>query len=119
MEFNIKKFSILKLYQPEAPKIRILQISDLHIDFEYQPNSIGACGQPLCCRNTSKLANQSEKLTPEMLAGYWGDYRNCDVPIWLVENLFDFISNNEKVRVFEAFISKIFFEDSADKLVFK
>jgi len=31
------------------------------------------------------------------LAGYWGDYRNCDVPLWTVENMFDHISKNEDV----------------------
>ena len=31
-------------------------------------------------------------------AGYWGDYRNCDVPVWTVESMFDYIANNEKVN---------------------
>ncbi len=29
-------------------------------------------------------------------AGYWGDYRNCDVPLWTVENMFEHISKTEQ-----------------------
>jgi sphingomyelin phosphodiesterase len=37
----------------ESPKIRILHLSDLHIDFQYQPGSPADCLDPLCCRNIS------------------------------------------------------------------
>ncbi len=30
-------------------------------------------------------------------AGYWGDARHCDIPLWTVENMFDYISKNENV----------------------
>ena len=31
------------------------------------------------------------------MAGYWGDYRNCDIPLWTAENMFKHISENEEV----------------------
>jgi hypothetical protein len=52
----------------------------------------------LCCRNSS--SSKLNELDDLKLAGYWGDYRNCDVPIWTVENMFDYISKNENVIYF-------------------
>ena len=75
-----------------------MQLTDLHIDFEYQPGSLADCGQPLCCRNSStNLSSLNEAIKDDKKAGYWGDYRNCDSPLWTVENMFDFISKNEQV----------------------
>lgn len=79
---------------PSSPKIRILQMSDIHIDFEYQVGALAACDQPLCCRNSSTSKLNSK--TAGNLAGVWGDYRNCDVPLRTVENMFDYISKNEE-----------------------
>lgn len=31
-------------------------------------------------------------------AGYWGDYRNCDSPIWAYDDVIDRISEVHKVR---------------------
>ena len=84
----------------DAPKARILHISDIHIDFEYQPGSIANCGQPLCCRNSSTIKKKHAKVAKNFKsnkAGYWGDYRNCDTPLWTIENMFDHISKNEEV----------------------
>ena len=81
---------------PTAPKLRVLHLTDLHIDFEYLPKSLADCDQPLCCRPSSTSKNQT--ITPDRLAGYWGDYRNCDVPLWTIENMFQHISQNEQVK---------------------
>ncbi|CAF0958145.1 unnamed protein product [Brachionus calyciflorus] len=81
---------------PDAPKLKVLHLSDIHIDFEYQPGAVAECGQPLCCRNSSTLKTASKKLTDDKLAGFWGDYRNCDVPVWTVENMFEHLSKNEQ-----------------------
>ena len=106
--------------KPDSPTIRILQLSDIHIDFEYQPGALAECGQPLCCRNSSTIKRGDVKSSSnETSSGYWGDYRNCgiymiinfnesirnfkqnndlDVPLWTVENMFDHISKNEDVK---------------------
>jgi sphingomyelin phosphodiesterase len=103
---NVPKPPVVENHPPaeDAPKLRILHLSDLHVDFEYQPGSIANCGQPLCCRNSSTLkANKigtrmHSSQTNEPPAGYWGDYRNCDIPIWTLENMFEYISKNEQVN---------------------
>jgi len=38
----------------------------------------------------------------DMSAGgafYWGDYRNCDIPLWTLENMFQHIAEYEKVNL--------------------
>jgi sphingomyelin phosphodiesterase len=74
-----------------------LHLSDIHIDFEYQPGALADCDQPLCCRNIS-TTKRLDSLTGESFAGFWGDYRSCDIPLWTVEDMFDHISKHEKVK---------------------
>ncbi len=71
-------------------------MSDIHLDFEYQPGSIANCDQPLCCRNSSTIKHRNQSHAQESLSGYWGDYRNCDVPLWTVESMFNHIAKNEQ-----------------------
>ena len=86
--------------KPGSPVIRILQLADIHIDFEYQPGAIAECAQPLCCRNISTLRNDVIEFEESIYAGFWGDYRSCDIPLWTVENMFEHISKNEDVKIF-------------------
>jgi len=80
--------------KPDAGKLRILQLTDIHIDFEYQPGAVADCLDPLCCRNQS--TPPSHYANPNTTgAGFWGDYRSCDIPFWTVENMFQYIANNE------------------------
>ncbi|KAF5302364.1 hypothetical protein FQA39_LY10403 [Lamprigera yunnana] len=58
----------------EAKPFKVLQLTDLHYDPNYRPNSNANCGEPVCCQKGSTPA------TPEDAAGYWGDYRHCDLP---------------------------------------
>lgn len=77
----------------ETKHFKVLQISDIHIDLEYSENSNAVCGEPLCCRASSP-GSGSEFLNPRNRAGFWGDYRDCDVPLRTVEETFRFIRNN-------------------------
>ncbi|KPM07774.1 hypothetical protein QR98_0062760, partial [Sarcoptes scabiei] len=79
---------------PFRPKqfFKILQISDIHIDLDYRENANAVCGEPLCCRASSPQSN--EPIDPKNRAGYWGDYRDCDVPLRLVEETFKSIRHN-------------------------
>ena len=43
-------------FQPDAPKLRILHITDLHIDNDYIPGSNSDCGEPICCRQGDGMA---------------------------------------------------------------
>lgn len=79
-------------HETEIRSLRILHITDIHIDFEYQPGSIANCNEPICCRNGSKQKNNEDKI----IAGYWGDYTKCDLPSWTIENMLKHISIMEK-----------------------
>lgn len=73
--------------------IKILHISDTHVDPHYETGAIGECREPLCCRNTS-TASATGALTSG--AGYWGDYRDCDVPLRTLESMLKYISIHHK-----------------------
>ncbi|GAV05396.1 hypothetical protein RvY_15537 [Ramazzottius varieornatus] len=75
---------------PDAPKLRVLHLSDLHFDMFYQEGTNAECGDPLCCRRE----NGPPVGKP---AGHWGDSRNCDSPVRLMENMFNHISKTEQV----------------------
>lgn len=50
------------------------------------------CGKPLCCRASSGLV-----ATTEDEAGYWGDYRKCDMPWRTLENAVKHMSKHHSV----------------------
>ncbi|KAK6192488.1 hypothetical protein SNE40_003944 [Patella caerulea] len=60
--------------KPGLPTIRILQLTDMHLDLEYKYNSSADCHEPLCCR-----VNDGPPEAGHKGAGYWGDYRHCDL----------------------------------------
>ena len=57
-----------------TPKKRILQLSDIHFDPHYQPNTNDDCGKPLCCRKEDGPGT----------AGFFGSPL-CDPPRWTLE----------------------------------
>ncbi|XP_065838310.1 sphingomyelin phosphodiesterase-like [Oscarella lobularis] len=69
-----------------APKLRILYLSDVHVDLNYTEELDPNCGEPLCCRPPNKFVGKGG-------AGKWGDY-SCDCPLATMESLLDFIKNN-------------------------
>ncbi|XP_055336532.1 sphingomyelin phosphodiesterase-like [Paramacrobiotus metropolitanus] len=75
---------------PGAKTLRVLQLSDLHFDMYYQEGTNAECEDPLCCRKEG-----GKPVGPP--AGRWGDPRNCDSPIRLIENMLTWISKNEKI----------------------
>ncbi|CAF4257182.1 unnamed protein product, partial [Rotaria sp. Silwood2] len=75
---------------PDSPKLNILHLSDIHVDFSYKPGSQADCTQPLCCRAGQPVPGHTG-------AGFWGDYRNCDVPFWTAEELLKYAAEIEKV----------------------
>ncbi|XP_075144544.1 sphingomyelin phosphodiesterase 1-like [Haematobia irritans] len=89
----------LSASKAEVPKktpndLRILQITDIHYDPEYRVDSLAECDEPMCCRPSS--TTRSTLSTNTTGAGYWADYRNCDIPIYMVENAFDHIRATHK-----------------------
>lgn len=78
----------------DVPKLKVLQITDIHYDPYYQPGSESDCDFPACCRASVGYPARS----PETAAGKWGDYRKCDSPKRLIENAFQHIAETHKVN---------------------
>ncbi|XP_058792039.1 sphingomyelin phosphodiesterase-like [Phymastichus coffea] len=76
---------------PSAPRLKVLQITDIHYDPHYLEGANAECGEPLCCRATSGVP-----LSPTHAAGKWGDYRKCDTPKILLENALRHIAKTHK-----------------------
>ncbi|RWS11022.1 sphingomyelin phosphodiesterase-like protein, partial [Dinothrombium tinctorium] len=70
-------------------KLRVLHISDTHIDPHYVDNGNAECKKPLCCREKANVTANSQ-------SGYWGDYRNCDVPLRTFEQMLKHITTFHK-----------------------
>ncbi|XP_043271532.1 sphingomyelin phosphodiesterase-like [Venturia canescens] len=54
---------------------KVLQLTDIHYDPVYEPYGNSQCGEPMCCRK-----GQNDTNTGDSVAGYWGDYNDCDLP---------------------------------------
>jgi len=70
-----------EIIDPLGKKYRILHLSDLHFDPYYTPGTNANCDEPVCCRPINGVGKGDNA------AGYWGDYRNCDPPLWTIENM--------------------------------
>lgn len=78
---------------PSERKIRrSIQLSDLHIDPSYEEGMPTKCNFPICCRDNGPTQNKPKP--GDSLSGYWGDY-TCDIPLYTLENMFDFIAKNQ------------------------
>ncbi|XP_065888775.1 sphingomyelin phosphodiesterase-like isoform X2 [Dysidea avara] len=69
--------------KPDNP-IKILHLSDIHVDLLYTEGLTTECGEPLCCRPPNKPVSPA--------AGPWGDYY-CDVPMVTLSDLFKHLAN--------------------------
>lgn len=70
--------------------IKIVLLSDLHLDFDYTPGSANHCDKVLCCRSDSGTPSD-----PKDAAGFWGDY-NCDLPLWTFQEVLKQIREVQK-----------------------
>ncbi|KAB0799319.1 hypothetical protein PPYR_07199 [Photinus pyralis] len=64
---------------------KILQLTDMHYDPDYKIGSNAVCVEPLCCQVHSPGLRSEDK------AGYWGDYRGCDLPWHSVVDVLDHV----------------------------
>ena len=72
--------------QPDILLIKILHLSDVHINLEYTEGLNAGCGEPLCCHPLNN--------TTRPVAGYWGDY-GCDLPLSTANNLVEHLSQHK------------------------
>ncbi|KAI9495494.1 Metallo-dependent phosphatase-like protein [Zychaea mexicana] len=63
----------------------VLQLSDWHVDPEYEPGSEAFCDKPICCRPA--YTDYTNITQP---ASLWGEY-SCDTPISMLESMLEFI----------------------------
>jgi sphingomyelin phosphodiesterase len=84
---DVPKPPVTPFRPPKAgqPKLRVLHLTDLHVDLHYRPGSNADCGKPLCCQDGQPEVGSDP-------AGYWGDYRHCDIPTWTIDDLFKQLS---------------------------
>ncbi|KAI8978467.1 Metallo-dependent phosphatase-like protein [Pilobolus umbonatus] len=69
--------------------LSVLQLSDWHIDTEYESGTEVYCDKPFCCRSAYTDYNN---ITKE--ANKWGEY-TCDTSLPLIESLLDYIPTVE------------------------
>lgn len=62
--------------------MKILHLSDLHVDLMYDEGSRADCEQPFCCRNIYGIPQPGE-----LLAGRWGTLARCDLPLHTLDEL--------------------------------
>lgn len=77
----------------DAPKLKVLHLTDVHVDPQYAPGGNADCDEPVCCRKS-----QGEPKEPSGAAGYWGDYRDCDSPMHAFKDLIKHAANQHAVR---------------------
>uniref|UniRef100_A0A914Z903 Saposin B-type domain-containing protein n=1 Tax=Panagrolaimus superbus TaxID=310955 RepID=A0A914Z903_9BILA len=79
------------------PTLRVLHLSDLHVDNDYIIGSEAKCDEPLCCR-PPKDTNEAfvQKKDIAVPAGKWGTVGDCDAPYWLLEDMMKDIAANHK-----------------------
>ena len=94
-----KNYAITDIYakkillnKPNTPKekpdekgevLRMLQVTDLHIDPKYEEGCSTKCLKLICCRNDSTITKT------EPLSGKYGYEGKCDIPMRLFESFLD------------------------------
>lgn len=76
-----------------GPPLKILHLTDIHYDPDYEPGSDANCNSMLCCQKGSQPRNSTDQ------AGYWGSYP-CDSPWHAVEDVLNRVV--EKHDTFDA-----------------
>uniref|UniRef100_A0A914DSH6 Sphingomyelin phosphodiesterase n=1 Tax=Acrobeloides nanus TaxID=290746 RepID=A0A914DSH6_9BILA len=73
--------------------LKVLHLSDLHIDMQYQIGSEANCTEPQCCRapnNNHEFVQETDTIT--VPAQKWGTIGNCDLPYWTAEDMLQHIN---------------------------
>ncbi|KAI8329539.1 Metallo-dependent phosphatase-like protein [Chlamydoabsidia padenii] len=88
--FPKEKPTQVKQWEPSGDVMTVLQLSDWHVDPDYQETADAICNEPICCRSAS--TDYSNVTKP---ASKWGEY-TCDPPARLVESMLKYIPTVEK-----------------------
>ncbi|GMT27465.1 hypothetical protein PFISCL1PPCAC_18762, partial [Pristionchus fissidentatus] len=74
--------------------MRVLQLTDIHVDFEYAEGSEAACQASVCCHRDNRSNGNLNISTP---AGYWGTINKCDIPYRTLDNMLKHINETEEL----------------------
>ena len=66
--------------------MKLLHMSDPHIDFEYVEGANADCGKPVCCRKEDGFPSDKSKAAPKF------GHPNCDAPEIVSESAFEFLT---------------------------
>lgn len=77
--------------QEERKIVKVMHISDVHLDFNYQEGTNAQCKEPLCCRAVNGAPKK-----PEDAAGKYGALADCDLPPITAELVFDFVKEMDQ-----------------------
>ncbi|GMT36587.1 hypothetical protein PFISCL1PPCAC_27884, partial [Pristionchus fissidentatus] len=72
--------------------LRVLSITDLHVDFHYEPGSEAECADPVCCRESTSRNERNS-----VPAGFWGTVGKCEIPYRTLNHMLKHISQNDHV----------------------
>ena len=64
----------------DAPKIKMLQITDIHLDVQYIENGTVFCDEPVCCRTPASSYSRIK-------SGKFGYLGRCDASLALLDSL--------------------------------
>jgi len=70
--------------------LKALHLSDVHLDYSYQPGTKEACGLAACCRSSAGFPPAGEPG-----AGEWGSLW-CDLPMRTFEHMLKFVTDEIK-----------------------
>ncbi|KAM8706652.1 hypothetical protein ACLKA7_010851 [Drosophila subpalustris] len=71
--------------------IKICQFTDIHHDPLYEAGSLASCNEPMCCQRKKEDVEGTSDA-----AGFWGDYRDCDLPWRSFESALDHAAKTEE-----------------------
>ena len=72
-------------------KLRILQITDIHIDLLYEQNTPAKCNYPICCRNYSNSIIKEG----DVLCGKYGYEGKADISLDLFDSFIEDVSKRD------------------------
>lgn len=84
---NIDKGPARAAIPSNGDDLKILQLTDIHYDPNYEVNGNAECAEPTCCRKGQNKTGISK------FAGHWGDYNDCDTPWHAVEDALQHIKD--------------------------
>lgn len=77
--------------------LRILHLTDIHMDPGYVENMPTTCNYPVCCRDNqpyNKTMLGSSSSASNSMSGYWGTLGNCDLPERTFDAFVEYVKNN-------------------------